>query len=116
MDYMNEYYDRLTKDDKLGIFVQLARAIDYCHDQGIMHRDIKLQNILVNIDQKDGSIIDVKLADFGLACHCKVLNSESNLCGSIPYMAPEILTKGENYDQKVDIWGLGIILYELLIG
>ena len=74
MDYLNENYDKLTKEDKLAIFKQIAQAVDYCHSQGIMHRDIKMENILVNVDQC-GQVSDLKLADFGFACNNQVLAS-----------------------------------------
>lgn len=67
IDYLNENYDKLTKEAKLAIFRQVAQAVDYCHSQGIMHRDIKMENILVNVDEF-GQVSDLKLADFGFAC------------------------------------------------
>ena len=51
MDYLNENFDTLTKENKLNIFSMIAQAVDYCHGQGVMHRDIKMENILVNVDQ-----------------------------------------------------------------
>ena len=67
VDYLNNYYDQLTKDDKYAIFLKIAQAVHYCHSVGIMHRDIKLENILVNVDEKN-NLTDLKLADFGFAC------------------------------------------------
>ena len=55
-----------------------------------MHRDIKLENILVNVDE-NGLMTELKLADFGFSCKAQVLDSEQNFCGSIPNMAPEQL-------------------------
>lgn len=88
MDYLNQSYDKLSKEDKLAIFRQIAQAVDYCHSQGIMHRDIKMENILVNVDEQ-GQVTDLKLADFGFACSAEALPSNENLCGSLPFMAPE---------------------------
>ena len=67
VDYLNNYYEQLTKDDKYAIFLKIAQAVNYCHSIGIMHRDIKLENILVNVDEKN-NLTDLKLADFGFTC------------------------------------------------
>ena len=115
MDYLNEHYDSLSRDYKLQIFRQVAEAVDYCHGQGIMHRDIKLENILVNADAS-GQISSLKLADFGFACTAEELNSDDNFCGSLQYMAPEQLQSESVYDQSADIWSLGHILFQLLTG
>ena len=72
----------------MAIFAEIARAVHRCHELGIMHRDIKLQNILVNVDGK-GMVTRVKLADFGFACQIEELSSKDNFCGSLPCMAPE---------------------------
>ena len=88
MDYLNNHFDSLTRQSKLKIFADIVSAIEHCHELGFMHRDIKLQNILVNIDE-EGTVTNVKLADFGFACPNKVLSSKNNFCGSLPYMAPE---------------------------
>ena len=88
MDYLNENYDNLTKEVKLDIFRRIAHAVDYCHGLGIMHRDIKMENILVNVDQC-GQVTDLKLADFGFACISQVLASQDHSCGTLSFMAPE---------------------------
>ena len=80
-----------------------------------MHRDIKLENILVNTNE-NGQVTDLKLADFGFACVAQELNSEENFCGSIQYMAPEQLKEDGVYDQSADIWSMGHILFQLLTG
>ena len=115
MDYLNKHFDSLTKEPKLHIFRKVAEAVDYCHSQGIMHRDIKLENILVNTNE-NGQITELKLADFGFACTAQELNSEENFCGSIQYMAPELLQEGGVYDKSADIWSMGHILFQLLTG
>ncbi|CAN9390734.1 unnamed protein product [Alternaria alternata] len=93
------------------IFTQLVGAVSYVHNKSCVHRDLKLENILLD---KHG---DVKLVDFGFT---REYEGKSNYlqtwCGTICYSAPEML-KGEKYaGEKVDVWSLGIILYALLVG
>lgn len=93
------------------IFYQMLTSINFCHTQDIVHRDIKLENFLVDCDDT-GNIL-VKLSDFGLACKYEQDKPPTTKCGSILSVAPEMLIK-ETYCHKVDIWGLGVILFELL--
>ena len=68
MDYLNEYFDELTTADKLSIFSKIVQGVKHCHvTHGVMHRDLKLENILVNVG-KDHGIMSLRIADFGLAC------------------------------------------------
>lgn len=89
----------------------MLKSLEYCHKNNIVHRDVKLENFLVDSDESGN--INVKLSDFGLACKLEVDNPPTTKCGSILSVAPEMLTN-ETYSNEVDIWGLGIILYELL--
>ena len=83
------------------------------HDNKIVHRDIKLENILVN-KNPEGNLTAVKLGDFGLAT--KIENGLLNQkCGSPVYVAPEVLL-GKDYGFEVDVWSLGVIMYILLVG
>lgn len=93
------------------IFTQLVGAVSYVHNKQCVHRDLKLENILLD---KHGN---VKLVDFGFT---REYEGKSNYlqtwCGTVCYSAPEML-KGEKYaGEKVDVWSLGIILYALLAG
>lgn len=88
--------------------VQIGLAIQYLHDNNIIHRDIKPENILLD---EDGYI---KLTDFGLA---KMFSSDEKLqsvCGTPDYIAPELILE-LGYDNMVDWWGFGILMYELLV-
>ena len=108
-------YDLITKE-KTGFneykafeyFIQVVNAVYYLHNNNIIHRDIKPENILIGEDNK------IKLCDFGWAKEL-TLENRSTFCGTVEYMAPEIVGS-ENYDYGVDIWSLGILLYELLYG
>lgn len=102
----------MTETQIRVIFKQMLEAMRYCHDENkIVHRDVKLENFLVDLDE-DQNII-VKLSDFGLACKYDAEEPPTTKCGSILSVAPEMLVK-DDYCYKVDMWGLGVILHELL--
>ncbi|PNS17785.1 Protein kinase kin1 [Sphaceloma murrayae] len=101
----------MTEGQVQRIFTQLLGAVSYVHIKGCVHRDLKLENILLD---KHGS---VKLVDFGFTREYAGNTSYlQTWCGTIAYSAPEMI-KGEKYaGEKVDVWSLGIILYALLVG
>ena len=86
----------------------------YCHERGISHRDLKPENILIDETGR------IKISDFGLSVFCRKLQEGPNLmhttCGTLNYIAPEIV-KNTGYDgQLADIWACGVILYFMLTG
>ena len=87
-------------------FLQTLNAIYFLHLHSIVHRDLKPENLLIN----DNNII--KLCDFGWSVK---LNDDkrTTFCGTVEYMAPEIIKK-EKYDEAIDVWSLGVLLYELV--
>ena len=90
----------------------LLNALDFMHSRGVVHRDIKLQNVLFRVK---GDFRTLKVVDFGLA---KTLDNGAkahDFCGSLGYIAPEIY-KGEEYDYEVDMFALGVIVFRLLSG
>eukprot|EP00940_MAST-03C_sp_MAST-3C-sp2_P001784 g1784.t1 len=99
---------RLSEERVLHVFWQICRAVENCHDNRIMHRDIKSQNIFLT---REGN---VKVGDFGIA---RVLDSTTALAqtkiGTPYYLSPEIC-QDKPYNQKSDIWALGCLLYEML--
>lgn len=101
----------LPKDEAVEIMKQLVSAVNHAHENNIIHRDIKPQNILV---KDDGT---VKITDFGIAlAHDAIQLTQSDaVLGSAHYIAPET-TKGEVASVQTDIYALGIVFYELLSG
>ena len=90
--------------------VEIILAIDFLHKNNMIYRDLKPENIL--IDSKG----HIKLTDFGLSKIVKNMEEKSfTLCGTLQYIAPEVLS-GEGYNECVDWWSLGIIMYEMLTG
>jgi len=101
----------LTIDDKLNVIAQLCDGLAYAHEQGVVHRDVKPDNIFL-LD--DGS---VKLLDFGIAkLTSSTLTRQGDVLGSASYMSPEQVSGGESVDGRADIFSTGVVLYELLAG
>ena len=83
------------------------------HKQGIAHRDLKLENILFT--SKDKNNLDVRVADFGFSSFFDPKEGFTDMMGTPMFMAPEMF-KREKYNEKVDIWSIGILTYEFLVG
>lgn len=105
-DFMN--IQKVTPKIVALIAKQLLSAVAYVHEQGIVHRDIKLENVFLTRD------LIIKLGDFGCAEEINQKNFLEGLSGTIVYMAPEIFNG--RYNEKVDIWSIGIILYIMVTG
>mmetsp|Transcript_5233 Transcript_5233/g.8007 ORF Transcript_5233/g.8007 Transcript_5233/m.8007 type:complete len:312 (+) Transcript_5233:151-1086(+) len=103
---------RFTEERASEVIRQLVSALAQCHKLRVVHRDIKPENILVT---KDGKI---KLADFGWSVASATAREEmkrQTLCGTLDYLPPEMVAE-QTYDERVDIWMTGVLMYEMLVG
>lgn len=96
------------------LFAKMVHAVCYCHQNFIVHRDIKMENFLIDLNENYNEI-EVKLTDFGFSKKFKKGKFQSGSSGTAMTMAPEVI-KNKSYNEKSDIWSLGIILFELLTG
>ena len=100
---------KIPESECVVITWQILAAVSYLHKKNIVHRDLKPENIV--LEDKDSNI-SVKIIDFDTAVHC--IEPLTEVAGTLDYMAPEVLKK--RYDEKVDMWSLGVLLYVLLSG
>lgn len=116
IDILMEYFsiktlssviDKLTNEQCISVLKQLTEAVYFLHLNGIIHRDLKLENILFNTDTSK-----IKVIDFGLSKVLFPSESTKEFCGTLTYIAPEMI-KGEEYNKEIDIWNIGIIAYIL---
>lgn len=101
---------RMEEFEANKLFRELLMALDYCHRNGITHRDVKLENTLVDKNN------NVKLIDFGFATCFSNEKKVKMFCGTPSYMAPEIVARKEYVGPPVDIWAAGVLLYILITG
>lgn len=100
--------ERFDEETSARYIVQMCDAINYCHSKHVIHRDIKPENILVGLDG------ELKIADFGWSVHAPT-SRRTTLCGTLDYLPPEMI-EGKDHDASVDVWSLGVLLYEFLVG
>jgi Ca2+-binding EF-hand superfamily protein len=111
-EYFNKNKFQITEKRAAKIMYQLASGVKYLHHYGILHRDIKPDNIMLSDTTEDAS---VKVMDFGLS---KIMGSQEKVAdgyGSLSFVAPEVLIR-QPYNKQIDIWSLGVILYYMLSG
>lgn len=114
-----ELYKHLRKAQrfpewKAAVYIaQMASALRYLHKKHVIHRDIKPENILVGIHD------EIKLSDFGWSAHAPN-NRRKTMCGTLDYLPPEMIKPAAGsdgyYSEKVDLWSLGVLTYEFLVG
>ena len=111
-------------------FIQITNAINFLHEFNYVHRDIKPENILIQINNEENNINNnninninsvtginetCKLCDFGWCRNLEENETRETFCGTYEYMAPEIVRE-EKYNKEIDVWALGVLLYEMLHG
>lgn len=99
---------RFSERRSATYIASLARALIYCHKKHVIHRDIKPENLLVGIKG------ELKIADFGWSVHAPNSRRQT-LCGTLDYLPPEMV-EGRDHDYAVDVWSLGVLAYEFLVG
>jgi serine/threonine protein kinase len=139
--YKSHFKTPLPEEDVQKILRQLIKGLEYMHNSKIVHRDIKLENILINFNNVPNTVkkgeehltqldykkvklenFTIKIADLGYARDLGVNEVANTICGTPITMAPDIVNlfnnnkKDQKYNSKVDLWSLGTIAYELLVG
>ncbi|KAF9445891.1 CAMK/CAMKL/CHK1 protein kinase [Macrolepiota fuliginosa MF-IS2] len=116
-----DLFDKIAPDVGVGdevahfYFGQLLAGMEYIHKQGVCHRDLKPENILLD------AAGTLKISDFGLAAVYKLVETGktrtlTERCGSLPYVAPELNSDNPYQAEPIDVWGIGVILFTLLLG
>ena len=114
----NQIKHQYTEGQLAVLFYQVLSGLYYLHTKNIVHRDLKLENILISEIEKDNNTNEkyfwVKIIDFGTAKIFEKNKNEKAVVGSSYYITPEVLHK--NYNEKCDTWSVGVILYMLIVG
>ncbi|KAJ7389482.1 SIK kinase 3 [Desmophyllum pertusum] len=103
-------HGRMSEKEARKKFVQIAAAVDNCHEQNVVHRDLKAENLLLDEN------FNIKIADFGFSNIFQEGKHLKTWCGSPPYAAPELFEGKAYCGPEVDIWSLGVVLYVLVCG
>lgn len=94
---------------------QVVSSIAYCHAKGIVHRDLKAENVMLkDIVDENSNEVQIKIIDFGISCKIEPNQTLTEAFGTPYYIAPEVIK--QNYNEKCDIWSIGVIFYIILCG
>lgn len=108
---LESYIKKMNNNERSDAIIDLCNVMKFVHKAGIIHRDLKPSNILINENNK------IKLSDFGI---CGLISNEyetitrTKMMGSMLFMAPELLQGSSDYDEKVDVYAFGVVLYFIL--
>jgi len=101
---------RLREKEARKFFRQIISGVEYCHSSLVIHRDLKPENLLLDVDG------NIKINDFGFSNIMVPGERFSTFCGSVSYVAPEIIKNIKYVGPEIDIWSMGVILYTLVCG
>jgi serine/threonine protein kinase len=112
---LSQYYKsmpgkKVSEGEAMPIFRQIVEAVAYCHRQGVYHRDIKSENVLIDKYRK------IKIIDFGFSIKSAPSTKLTLFCGTPNYMSPEIILKRDYLGGPSDTWALGVLLFVLTAG
>jgi serine/threonine protein kinase len=102
-----QLYHKFSEKQTAIFVASMANALNYLHQKHVIHRDIKPENLL--LDHRG----EIKISDFGWSVHAS--SRRTTLCGTLDYLPPEMVEK-RDHDHTVDLWCLGVLMYEFLIG
>ncbi|XP_066943842.1 serine/threonine-protein kinase SIK2-like isoform X1 [Macrobrachium rosenbergii] len=108
-DYIARY-GRMSEPMARRKFWQILSAVEYCHNRHIVHRDLKAENLLLDVN------MNMKIADWGFSNYYTPADTLNTWCGSPPYAAPEVFEGKKYIGPEIDIWSLGVVLYVLVCG
>ncbi|XP_055302048.1 serine/threonine-protein kinase SIK1 isoform X4 [Sitodiplosis mosellana] len=108
-DYIARY-GKMSERAARQKFWQILSAVEYCHKRGIVHRDLKAENLLLDSNMR------IKIADFGFSNFFHPDELLATWCGSPPYAAPEVFEGKRYVGPEIDVWSLGVVLYVLVCG
>jgi serine/threonine protein kinase len=110
---MSKGAKRFSEPEAAKMVYELCLALDYLHKRSIIHRDIKPENLLLSDKTHNATL---KLADFGWSNFENGNKKRETYCGTVDYLAPEMADRQHKHDRGVDIWCVGVLIFELLTG
>jgi serine/threonine protein kinase len=115
-EFFDEHPSGVPEEWAKEIMARVLYGVAYCHSLGICHRDLKPENILLDFDTRSGQVVSLKLCDFGLSGVFVAKKQLTDFCGSPGFFAPEMIVHGAYAGDKADVWSIGCIMLELIMG